>query len=134
MYKRRFLSSLFSIVVVFSCSTPAGTGDPIVGSWNLKSWAGKSLPARTYGVASGFHELLVAERLVLEADGSYRFSRTTRYMPNDSVATMTGTGSWKRVATGYEINYAKVKAKLSGSTLIVQWSGDGVTDWEYGRE
>jgi len=88
----------------------------------------------TYGVADGYRELLVAEKFVISEDGTYTFSRTTRFMPEGRSETRTGTGSWERMDTGFVFGGGRARGRLSSESLIVQWSGDGKTDWVYGLE
>ena len=120
--------------ILTACSSSTEPGDPVVGVWSVRTWGGKTLPAITYGIQGGYNEQIVSETLTVQRDNTFHFSRTYRYMPAATTATYTGTGTWRKTTTGYSLGRGLVPASVSGSTLTVQWLGDGRTDWIYARE
>lgn len=121
------------LLLTGACSDTTAPSDPVVGTWTLQSWNAKPLPAITYGVASASHQQLVSEELVVDRNGTFTLRRTERFMPQGSVETRSGAGAWKTTAVGYAIGGGFVPATMSSGNLIVQWSGDGATDWVYRR-
>jgi len=127
----RTMAVAAAFLMVSSCTSSTAPVDSIVGDWRLRTWDGKSLPAMTYGLANGYSEMLLGERFVIDSDGTYTFSRAARFMPEGRNETRTGTGSWKQTATGYSIGAGFVPGRMSSGSLVVQWRGDGKTDWVY---
>jgi hypothetical protein len=108
--------------------------DPIVGVWALQTWNGKPLPAITYGSSIGNNEQIVSERFVVSGDGSFSMTRTYRYMPEGRSELQSGTGTWKKSGNDYVLGSGFVPARISASTLSVQWKGDGLTEWVYTKD
>ena len=124
-----------------ACSDPTtpppvvpNTSDPIVGTWLLKTWNGKVLPAVTYGVPDGYNEQRVSERFVVVDDGSFSIAQTYRYMPEGKTEVRTGHGVWKKNLTGYSLGAGLVPATLASDALTVEWRDDGETKWVYAHE
>ena len=129
--RRMVMLGLSLTVLQFGCTT--SPDDPVVGSWTLQSWNARTLPAMTYGVADGYHEMLVSEQLSVNADGTFTLTRSTRTMPHDNLIVERGSGEWALKDAGYAFGRGQVPAELNNGNLTIKWSGDPTITWSYQR-
>lgn len=123
---RTFAGTILPLVAVASiaCSGDSvGPGDSgPVGTWELRTMDGKSLPVTTFTLGSTFRTELVRLTLVLYTNGNVTASATWRETDNGRVTTETeaGTGNWSQAN-------ASIAVSLDGDTATGAIAGGVMT-------
>ena len=136
--RRSFLTTLLlATTVLAGCGSDTSTGprQTIVGTWNLQSINGASLPyvAQT---DVGTIEIL-GDRIVVSADHTFTDALVVRVTSNTNVVTSTinDTGSYTVNGTAVEFVFdsdnTSGTAALSGDSFTF---ADGGVSWAYQRE
>jgi hypothetical protein len=100
----------------------------------LKNWNGQALPAVTYGVSSGVHELLIEQTLNVGDDETFTITETDKLMPSGELLLRTGVGAWSKDNDGYSFGRGHARGGIENGQLILSWSADLSKRSTYVRE
>ncbi|HEX7981734.1 MAG TPA: hypothetical protein VF461_24215 [Gemmatimonadaceae bacterium] len=116
---RRFVA-LLAVVLLAACNTEidqSTSPSSVVGTYELRSYGGRSLPTVVSTDAGGVTEVLSGE-LVIGADNSWSETRTYRLTASDTsqTASFVNTGSWtyERDLASMQFNLPALQTQFTG--------------------